>query len=188
MAFAIGLYVLQRIKDIKKTALHIATLTVVCIGLMCINFIGVYSSARLEVAWSRTQAFSVIVIVALIMLYGVVAGALIRQHVAKSRVATNWLGGTIIILGLAIGTVNGGYIADILQFSSAIQNRAAIYDQRDREIKGIKSTENTDCPITLPITYLVGTQESLDLIPDADHALNIGMERYYDLPCHVLGR
>lgn len=189
IALAIGIrYGAKRTLPVRKTVLLMGVVSIATVGLMSLNFVGVYASTRLMVAWDRTQAFSVISIVGLLLLCGVMGGVLLHQALAANyslrRVIQN--GAMIIAAGIVVG--NAAYIPHIQRFSGFLTDRAYAYDQREEYINStIKTNHQIQCPITLPATYLRETQEFLDLFPEQDHALNVGVQRYYRLPCGVVG-
>lgn len=163
----------------KRTYINVAALTIVCVGVMCLNFIGVYSSVKLNVAWDRTQAFSVIVIIGLLMMYGTLVGVLIKQH-AKNIASATRTGLLVLVLGI-VG-LEGGYIPYMNEFAGRVKERAVAYDAREHTIKTEKITT---CPVALPATEIKGMQEGQDLWEDPNHALNVGVKRYYRLACGV---
>lgn len=180
MAMVIGTLLAVKHLHIKRIVGMLVIVTVVCVVLMSLNFVGVYSSVKLTVAWDRTQAFSVIVIIGLLIAYGVVTGLYIKRHY-KALVGKIRLG---FIAGLvAIVALEAAYIPYITQFTNAIEARAAAYDVREDTIKQMKGQKL--CPVAVPSTIINGTQEGQDLWEDQTHALNVGVQRYYRLDCPV---
>lgn len=186
--FVIAFNYARRITHTRKLILSAALVTVALTGLVSINFIGVYSSVRLDVAWSRTQAFSVMILIGLITMYSAIAGAYLKQKlIAKpySRIRQG-ISTTLLLAVFTLGFANSGFIPYVHQFALHVKNRAVAYDTRDRIVEDIKSRTPIACPVLLPMTHIAGTEEGGDLLPDANHALNIGVQRYYRLPCNVM--
>ena len=175
---------------IKRTLLVGAVIGAACIALMSLNFVGVYASTRLTVAWDRTQAFSVICIVGVLMISGVFAGGVLRRYFgSKSKDVLRWVRGSLVAgVGLIL-FINAGYIPQVQRFSNSVVSRAEAYDDREEYIRNtVLKYASPICPVALPVTNIQGTQELFDLLPDPRHALNIGVQRYYRLPCEVTGK
>lgn len=166
----------------KRTYMCLAIITCIAVGVMCLNFIGVYSSVRLNVAWDRTQAFSVIVIIGLLMTYGIIIGLLIKQHAKKITV---YVQAAVLLLAVGIVGLEAGYVSYINEFTNHVKGRAAAFDAREHAIKTAKITV---CPVALPATEIKGMQEGPDLWEDPNHALNVGVKRYYRLDCGITKR
>ncbi len=185
MAIVLGMNIAVRVITLRKTLIFTAIITLVCLVLMSLNFVGVYASVKLTVAWDRTQAFSVIIIIGLLMLYGLLIGAGIRQYFAK-QYAKGWLqrmNSIAIGIGIMIVVLHIGFLPYVQQFATGLRERAIAYDKREAYLLHRAKSNSNDCPIVVPSTSILGMQEGVDLLSDENHALNVGVRRYYRLPC-----
>ena len=182
----LGLLYMKKINNYRKVWLYVGGISLLLFCLVCLNFVAVYSSVRFDIAWSRTQAFSVIVLVSCLTVYGAIIGGFLKQKLTQARKR-----GTIYALFgiiMLIMAMNIAFVPYIQTFAKSIQVRAVEYDAREGYIKQIRSNLHAPCPIiSLKTTYLWGTQETFDLVADPAHALNQGVKRYYSLPCNVSG-
>lgn len=185
VAMALGIFYMKHIQNRRRMFMYLIGFSVVLFGLLCLNFVAVYSSVRFDIAWSRTQAFSVIVLIGILVAYGLVAGGLLKERL-RPKVAKR-IAYTALSLAAVCVIANAGFIPYVQDFATSIQSRATAYDEREAYIKTLKSDTNIVCPIELKSTYLWGTQETFDLVDDPSHALNQGVKRYYRLPCDVSG-
>lgn len=182
VSIALGLQFMKPFRDYKKVLLIVGGISIVLFGLLCLNFVGVYSSVRFTVAWSRTQAFSTVVLLTLVFMYGAVIGVWLRSRLGKRLRKTVYSLFTVAAL-LVIATNPIGYIQ---QFNDSVTDRAHAFDAREQQISSLKR-DGMVCPLLLPTTNLRGTQEDFDLSQDMSHALNEGVRRYYRLPCNIVG-
>ena len=185
-AFVVGMLYVKRVQNYRKTWGYLIGIGLILFGIVCLNFIAVYSSVRFNIAWSRTQTFSVLVLISVLTVYGIVLGAMLRE-----KLSSRWIKRVVYSIAAFIVLVmvmNIGFIPYVQTFASSIQARAETYDEREKYIQLIKNNPaHITCPIEVPSTYLWGTQETFDLVDDPAHALNQGVKRYYRLPCDVSG-
>jgi hypothetical protein len=182
----LGLLYMKKIDSYRKVWLYVGGISIILLGLVCLNFVAVYSSVRFNVAWSRTQAFSVIILISCLMVYGVIIGGFLRQKLNQAW-TKRILHGMFSLITLIV-VMNVAFIPYIQTFTKSIQTRAVEYDIRERYIEQARDSLRAPCPVLpLKTTYLWGTQETFDLASDPLHALNQGVKRYYNLPCNVSG-